>query len=101
MSRYHEDASEEAGIAIFHYESICLGLGESFAKAVNKCLDQILANPRLYPRLVQGHANREVRSCLLERFPYSVIYEILETEIVILAIAHHRRRPGYWRRRRT
>ena len=101
LSRYHVDATEEAEDAIFSYELIRPGLGQSFGKAVKDCLDRILAHPRLLPLLVQGQANREVRSCSLERFPYSVYYEILETEIVILAIGHHHRRPGYWRRRRS
>ena len=72
-SRHHHDATEEAVAAILHYESIRPELGESFAKSVNGCLDRILANPRLDPRLVQELSNREIRSCSLERFPYSVI----------------------------
>ncbi|MBI3461482.1 MAG: type II toxin-antitoxin system RelE/ParE family toxin [Planctomycetes bacterium] len=36
---------------------------------------------------------------MLPRFPYRIIYEVRSDEIVILAIAHNRRRPGYWSRR--
>ncbi len=100
-SRYHDEAAEEAEIEIGYYESIRPGLGESFSKSVIEGLDRILKRPRLYPRSIHGGLKREVRACSLRGFPFSVIYQILESEIVILAVAHHRHRPGYWRRRQS
>lgn len=41
----------------------------------------------------------EYRRSLMPRFPYSEVYRITDEQIVILAIAHLRRRPGYWRNR--
>jgi hypothetical protein len=39
-----------------------------------------------------------IARCLTtQRFPYGIIYEATETEILILAIAHMHRRPDYWR----
>jgi tRNA(Ile)-lysidine synthase TilS/MesJ len=41
-----------------------------------------------------------VKRWLCERFPYAVIYRIAsDGSIRVLAVAHHRRRPGYWRAR--
>ena len=40
-----------------------------------------------------------IRSLALAAFPYSLIYRIEDREVVVGAVAHHRRRPGYWRRR--
>jgi hypothetical protein len=37
---------------------------------------------------------------MIDRFSYHVVFEVRETEIVVKAIAHNRRRPGYWTRRR-
>jgi len=40
-----------------------------------------------------------VRSMLFPGFPYAVLYSVLSERIVVLAVAHMRRRPGYWRGR--
>jgi plasmid stabilization system protein ParE len=40
------------------------------------------------------------RRIVMRRFPFSVIYTVVEAEIRILAVAHHSRRPGYWRGRK-
>jgi toxin ParE1/3/4 len=37
------------------------------------------------------------RRRVLHRFPYSVIYEAQGSTVTVLAVAHHRRRPGYWK----
>lgn len=37
------------------------------------------------------------RRRVLHRFPYSVVYEVTQSTVTILAVAHHRRLPGYWR----
>jgi plasmid stabilization system protein ParE len=39
-----------------------------------------------------------VRRAVLRRFPYSIIYTLDPDEVLILAVAHQRRRAGYWRR---
>jgi plasmid stabilization system protein ParE len=38
-----------------------------------------------------------LRRCMLRRFPYTVHYELVDTLVTVLAVAHQRRRPGYWR----
>jgi len=45
--------------------------------------------------------DHDTRRFLLRRFPYSVIYRVEPSRIVIVAIAHGRRRPGYWKERLT
>lgn len=39
------------------------------------------------------------RHCILRRFPYTVHYDVQGMTVTVLAVAHHRRRPGYWHRR--
>jgi hypothetical protein len=36
---------------------------------------------------------------ILSAFPFSIIYWVTDDAIIVLAVAHHRRRPGYWRGR--
>jgi len=33
---------------------------------------------------------------VLRRFPFGVVYRVLAGEIQVVAVAHHRRKPGYW-----
>jgi hypothetical protein len=42
---------------------------------------------------------RNVHRLLLSEFPYSVVYEITEDELIVAAVAHAKQRPGYWRKR--
>jgi hypothetical protein len=39
------------------------------------------------------------RRYVLRQFPFSIVYRILEVEVLVLAVAHAHRRPGYWRKR--
>lgn len=41
----------------------------------------------------------ELRRVLLKRFPYAIYVAVLADELVIVAVAHQHRRPGYWKRR--
>jgi hypothetical protein len=41
-----------------------------------------------------------VRKRSLKRFPFTIVYEVTQTRIAVIAVAHQRQRPGYWRARR-
>jgi plasmid stabilization system protein ParE len=88
------DAQEELYEAAFRYDAEKEGLGDQFCAEIGLMLARILANPTL-PRL-RGGRYRRVNS---NRFPYYVAYTIRAETVVILAVAHGRRRPGYWRKR--
>jgi hypothetical protein len=51
-------------------------------------------HPDRHPVYIEG-----TRRLLLRRFPFGLVYEVYEGKALILAIAHHRRRPGYWTER--
>jgi plasmid stabilization system protein ParE len=57
-----------------------------------------LSNIRKYPRMGTDAGNN-LRRAILTRFPYSVIYAVEPSSILIIAVAHHRRLPGYWKDR--
>lgn len=58
-------------------------------------MDMLLHHPMIGPVNLHGKRRFEMK-----RFPYSVVYTIVGKEIRMLAVAHHRRRPGYWRQRK-
>lgn len=92
---FHPAALRELREAAAYYEAESHGLGSAFVGEVERSLQQILAFPEASPRLA-GPARTKV----LAAFPYSPHYSILDGDILVLALAHHRRRPFYWRDRR-
>jgi len=88
---FHEDANAEMNDAAQYYEERAFGLGLSFLDAVEEAVHKVLENPEAC-QLV----GNEVRHKLLMRFPYSVLYVIEPDRIRVVAIAHQKRRPGYW-----
>ena len=66
-------------------------LGLAFVAEFERTAHFVLANP-LLGAVFRGNRRRYI----LRRFPYSIIYQVTAEELRVLAIAHHRRRPGYW-----
>ena len=93
---FHYEADSELGEAVSFYESRLVGLGISFTAEVRSSVGFISNNPDAGSPL-----GSKLRMVIVKRFPYSVIYRWDEKSIFILAIAHHRRRTGYWKGRRT
>ncbi|MEW6219610.1 MAG: type II toxin-antitoxin system RelE/ParE family toxin [Thermodesulfobacteriota bacterium] len=70
-------------------------LGLAFLEEVEKSTRRILENPMAYQCV-----GSEVRQAPVVRFPYSILYVIEPAEhIRVIAVAHQKRRPGYWRKR--
>ncbi len=91
---FHEDADAEMVEAAQYYERRAFGLGLSFLDAVHDAVDKVLLEPEAYERV-----GDELRQKLVKRFPYSLLYAIDGEQIRIVAVAHQKRRPGYWRSR--
>lgn len=94
------EAEQEALAAATWYEHKLLGLGDDFVATYAAALEAIEKEPLRYPRLETIRSRRNIRRCILRRFPYMVIFEVLPQETVALAVAHTSRRPNYWRGRR-
>jgi plasmid stabilization system protein ParE len=94
--RSSQPASEEFAAAVRWYEEQRAGLGAEFYEAVSKTIAIIEARPEIGNPLRQ---NPVIRRMLVQRFPYQVVYRISPTEVVIVAVAHLKRRPGYWKGR--
>ena len=95
--RFHRLAAKELRKAERWYARRSLRAVEGFTDQVALASDRICDHPGIgspYDVIF-----REVK---LGRFSYKFVYELITAnEILILAVAHTRRRPGYWRRRRT
>jgi toxin ParE1/3/4 len=99
LLRIHSAAAEEAAEAAAWYEKERPGLGTEFEHAVEAALD-LLEQETIPLSSVPGIAgSRGVKRLMLRRFPYAVIVRERDKEIVVVAFAHHARRPGYWRER--
>jgi plasmid stabilization system protein ParE len=77
-----------------YYESQAAKLGANFLAAVELAITDIAAHPDRWP-VVRG----AIRRRLVRRFPYGVLYRDDPDEIVVLAVMHLRRHPGYWHHR--
>lgn len=92
---FHQAAQKEFQKAIDYYDSERLGLGSEFAEEVYLTILRILDFPHAWSKM-----SVRSRRCLVNRFPYGVIYRVLGDEIHIIAVAHLHRRPDYWMKRR-
>jgi toxin ParE1/3/4 len=93
------EADAEAKEAACWYDGRQAGLGEEFLAALAKRLQEIEDRPGRFSRLETIKTKREIHRTILRRFPYSVVYEILSDEVIVLAVAHTSRRPKYWIKR--
>jgi toxin ParE1/3/4 len=92
----HPEALAEAGAAIAWYAERSSNAPQEFIAEVDKAIDSIQASPKRWPVFEAG-----CRRYPLVRFPYYVVYsETSSGGIFILAVAHGRRKPGYWKSRR-
>lgn len=95
-TRVSEPASDELTDAVRWYEAQRPGLGAELFDAVNATIEGIERQPEIG---TAAYPDPHTRRMLLVRFPYQVVYRLDQDEIVIVAIAHLKRRPGYWKRR--
>lgn len=91
---FHPEAIAEARAARSWYAQRSTAAANAFMEEVDHAVEQISAAPDRWP-IFAGSARRY----LLRRFPYMVVYRQTDTGIQVLAVAHARRRPGYWKKR--
>jgi ParE toxin of type II toxin-antitoxin system, parDE len=92
---FHPKAEKEFVEAVTFYETCKNGLGESFAFEVYSTIKNIQSYPYAWPIL-----EKDIRRCLVNRFPFGVIYSIETDRIYILAVMHLHRYPKYWKTRK-
>lgn len=94
------EASDEMSAAALWYEERGAGIGSRFLDEVDGTLEHIERNPAIGARLdiTEIPADVEVRRLPLRRYPYLIVY-VSAPALTVVAVAHARRRPGYWMER--
>lgn len=97
--RFEDEADAEYREAGRWYDAKQRGLGIQFFDEVDAASRRVLEFPRAGMRVPRTPHDLAVRRLAVTRFPYHVIYLEPTHELRILAIAHDRRKPGYWKKR--
>jgi hypothetical protein len=90
------EAELESAEAAAWYDDRQLGLGDEFLSEVAEAFGRIESNPESFSRLEAYGGRHDVRRCVLRRFPYLVVFAWRPDELLVVALAHVRRRPFYW-----
>ena len=92
---FHPAAAEEFRVAAGYYDDVLPELGRRFYEAVRHAADLVAQ----YPDAGSPRTRTGARQLLIVGFPYDLVYWRRGEEVEVLALAHHRRRPNYWRER--
>ena len=91
---YYPEARIEIEKSANWYDDKVEGLGLEFLLEIRYAESQIVKHPEMWATY-EG----ETRRYLLKKFPFSIIYLITDNKIQIVAVAHYRKKPGYWKKR--
>ncbi len=89
-----EEAQSELDQAIEYYNSESPGLGAELLNEILNTLDRIVNFPKAWHPLSEN-----TRRCQTSRFPYGLIYSVLENEILIISVSNLHREPDHWKDR--
>lgn len=92
LARFVAPARAELLAEVAYYNNKELGLGSRFLADVEDATARALAYP-----LTGLPASENTRRMFLKDFPFALVYRPDENGIVVFALAHHSRRPKYWR----
>ncbi len=92
--RFHPDAANELVAASEWYRERSEIAARAFLIETDQAIKNIRNTPLRYPTF-----QNETRRLILPRFPFSIVYRFEASLIEVIAVAHHKRRPGYWKSR--
>lgn len=93
--RYHPLFDSDVIEAANWYDDRSPGLGEAFASNVSDVVDAIIAAPQRFGRTTMG-----LRCSRVDRFPYLVLFDLFDDELLILGVLHIARSMEKWRETR-
>jgi toxin ParE1/3/4 len=95
----HEDDSAEYGEATEWYEARNPEVALRFVTSVETTIESVHRAPIESPLHPTVSAGLQVRRRLVPNFPYSIVYLHTDVAVFVLAVAHGKREPNYWRSR--
>ncbi len=102
QSVLHPEASAEARAAALWSDEQRPGLGGEYLAELSAVLQRIEAAPQSFPRWPDVSDTTEpIRRAVMHRFPYALAFEAHVDHVLVLAVAHGKRRPLYWLARAT
>lgn len=90
----HPEAIAEASGARMWYAERSSFAADAFMAELDDAIESICKSPDRWPNYLHG-----TRRYLMKRFPYLVVYRVTDDKLQVIAVAHGKRKPGYWRRR--
>src|SRR2546428_10932078 len=90
--RFHPAAAQEAESTYDWYAARNPAAAHGFREELRQAIDAIAANPRAWARY-----GTRARRYVFPRYPFSLVYILRGDAVEVVAVAHGRRRPGYWR----
>ncbi|MES2299694.1 MAG: type II toxin-antitoxin system RelE/ParE family toxin [Pseudomonadota bacterium] len=93
-SRFAPDAQLELLDAAHYYDDRQPGLGEQFLDEFGHAIDTLIHFPELGTPI-----DNTKRAYHLKRFPFRLIYAVRHDTLLVIAVAHTRHNPGYWKSR--
>jgi plasmid stabilization system protein ParE len=89
--RFHPLAADEAEASRTWYFSRNPSVAAAFLSELSVAIDAIQETPTRWPRVHERY-----RRFVLHKFPFSIVYIARDAYIEVIAVAHHRRKPGFW-----
>lgn len=94
--RLEPEAESELYAAASHYEGEVRGLGSDFIAATRAVLQRLQRWPSSGSFVDDIDPTLGVRRFPVKRFPYQIVYVLVDDDVYVIAIAHDERKPGYW-----
>lgn len=84
-------AKLELDDTVAYYELQLEGLGKRYQEEVRTSLKRVAIFPKAWTQI-----RPNIRKCVMHKFPFNILYSVHENTILVIAIAHHHRKPDYW-----
>lgn len=91
---FHPEALIEYSEAVQYYAEQSIDLAQKFIDAVEDAIYRLRNFPQSHPVI-----EKDIRRCLTSEFPYGILYTVESDFVLILAVMHCKKKPGYWKSR--
>lgn len=93
-AEFHPGAEADADNAQQWYAERSAIAARTFLTELIASVDRVLQSPESWPHYLAG-----TRRYVFPKFPFSLVYRVSGDVLTVVAVAHHRRKPGYWAER--